>query len=234
MTWKANQTKSFTDPRTPWNRRLMLSLFAIEAIISFLILPFGIASAALQLAMSFYASAVGIVGLVNSLTHIYVIQTGRPVVLGAIIGVNTIWMLMWLALIACQTVFTILYDDIMDHKICDNEGGGRDHRFDKECTGKRLGYVCIPFAILGSINSIVILTLSIRALQREKRGIVAAPPDEFPVRTINQARIMQKTRPSNYMRKDSDRLPSMPKSSQSISLGSLSGDESRMEAGIER
>ncbi|KAI9697047.1 MAG: hypothetical protein M1836_005008 [Candelina mexicana] len=179
MARKANQTKSSTDPRTPWNRHLMLYLFAIEAIISFLMLPFGIASAALEMAMSLYACAVSIVGLINSLTHIFVIRTGRPVVLGAIVGVNTLWMLMWVALIANQTVFTVLYDYIMEHEICDNEGGW-DHKFDTECTGKRLGYVCVPFAVLGSINSIVILSLSICALQREKRGIVAAPPDEFP------------------------------------------------------
>ncbi|KAI9715970.1 MAG: hypothetical protein M1812_005604 [Candelaria pacifica] len=231
MTSKTHPTKSPLDPRTPWNRHLMLYLFAIEAIISFLLLPFGIASAALGMGISFYAACASFIGLINSLTHIFVIRTGRPVVLGAIVGVNTIWMLMWVALVACQVSFTLVYQDIVEHKICGSENESGD-RFSNECKGQKLGYACVPFAVFGSINSIIILALSIRALKREKRGIIAAAPDIFPVRTINLG--IYKPRRQNYMHKNSDGLPAMPKSFQSISLGSYEGDESRMEAGIER
>lgn len=80
-----------------------------------------------------------------------------------------------------------------------------------------------------SINSITILALSIRALKREKRGIVAAPDDQYPVRTINLG--VWKPRRQNYMPKDSDGPQAMSKSSQSISLDSLKGYEGRIEAG---
>ena len=103
------------------------------------------------------ASTAAFIGLVNSLTHIFVIQTGRPVVLGAVIGVNVVWMLCWLGAVVCQIFLTWALDGILEHAICGHEyryyknfGTPAQERLNRQCTGQRLGYACAPFAILGS------------------------------------------------------------------------------------
>ena len=91
------------------------------------------------------------VNLVNSLTHIFVIRTGRPVVLGAVVGVGTIWMLVWLGTLACQIMLTWI-SPTWEHTICDYEYMYSDHYktlLENECKGYILGYACALFTVLG-------------------------------------------------------------------------------------